>query len=313
MPLSFADMWGRRIVYLLSLVGSMVFFIVYREWFSFLLLVLLAALPWFSLLISLPAMVISRCSLRCPESVRMAVPARTALEVTGKLPAPPVKARLRLQNRLSGMDAVGRPGERIPTDHCGYVQISYQKALICDYLGLFSRRLRSGSGAGIYVEPKPVPCKLPQQPELKTVKAWRPKPGGGFSENHDLRLYRPGDDLRGIHWKMTAKTGKLIYREPIEPVQQGCLLTLGLWGDPDTLDKKLGQLLYASQALLQKQMPHTVRCSTGEGVLEFKVTDVHSQKACLQGILSSAPAAGEQKLQDANALWQYHIGGDGNG
>ena len=305
-------MLRRWIVYLLSLIGSMVFFIIYREWFSWLFLLLVGVLPWFSLLISLPSMLTTKCALRCPEAVRMDIPLRVALEVKSALPAPPVSCRLRFYNDLSGMERTGKPGQRISTDHCGYVHIGYERVKVWDYLQLFSRRIRKGDSTGVYVEPKPVECPLPKHLRECSVKVWRPKPGGGFSENHDLREYRPGDELHGIHWKMTAKTGKLIYREPIEPAQKGYLLSLTLCGNSDLIDKKLGQLLYVSQTLLQRQLHHTVLCSTGEGMAEFTIIDSNSQKACLHALLRSKRAAGETAIKNQNVLWQYHIGGDGN-
>lgn len=305
-------MLRRWIIYLLLLLGSLVFFIAYREWFSWLLLLLIAVLPWFSLLISLPSMLTARCSLRCPAMVRMDMPVRPSLEVTGVLPAPAVSCRLRLSNALSGLERTAKPGQRIPTDHCGYMHIGYERVQVWDFLQMFSHRIRKGDSAGVYIAPKPVECPLPKQLRHRSVKVWRPKPGGGFSENHDLRLYRPGDELHSIHWKMTAKTGKLMYREPIEPAQQGYLISLSLCGDAKTLDKKLGQLLYVSQWLLHRQLPHRVSCSTGAGPVECTVTDAASQNACLQALLRSKPAAAETELRNPNVLWQYHIGGDGN-
>ena len=51
-------------MYLLSVLGGLVFYWAYREWLSWLILVLLLALPWFSLLVSLPAILTSRGSIR---------------------------------------------------------------------------------------------------------------------------------------------------------------------------------------------------------------------------------------------------------
>lgn len=296
--------------YLLTLLGSVVFYGIYGQWFSWLLLMTVSALPWFSLLISLPGLLTAKCSLRCPDAVRMDMPLRTTLEVTGKFPVPLMKSRLQICNRLTGKSTFARPGQRLPTDHCGCLQIAYDTVLLGDYLGLWCRRLRKGETLGVYIEPKPVPCALPEQLQIRSVSLWKPKPGGGFAENHDLRLYRPGDDLRSIHWKMTAKTGKLIYREPIVPAQQGYLLTMTLCGEPSQLDRKLGQLLYASKTLLQRQLAHEVRCRTGEGTVSFSVNDDETLKNGLHKLLGSTPAMGETDLRGQNVLWQYHIGGD---
>lgn len=305
-------MRGRRLFYLLSLLGSVVFYGIYREWFSWFLLVTVFLLPGFSLILSLPALLTVQATLRCPESVRMGVPAKTALQVTCRFPAPPVSCKIRLYNSLTDTRYVGKAGELIPTDHCGYITISYDRLAAYDYLGLFRFRLAKGECAHIYVEPKPLPAHLPEGYEGKHVSLWKPKAGGGFSENHDLRQYRPGDDLRGMHWKMSAKTGKLIYREPIEPAQKGYLLTVALHGDPDTVDRKLGQLVWLSQSLLQRNAQHAVRCQTGAGTLRFSVSDNASYTECLHTLLRSKKTVTEQQVSRENVLWQHHIGGDSN-
>lgn len=302
-------MWWRRIIYLAALTGGLVFYGFYREWFSWILLLTMVFLPWFSLAISLPAMLTVKASLRCPGSVRMGVPARTALQLTCKFPTPPVRGRIRLHNSLTDARFVGLPGELIPTEHCGAVTISYDRLSVYDYLGLFRRQLNRGDTTVVYVEPKPVPAQLPPSLEAtRVVNAWKPKAGGGFSENHDLRLYRPGDDLRHIHWKLAAKTGKLIFREPIEPVQKGHLLTLTLWGSPEKLDEKLGRLLWVSNYLLEKHRSHGVRCHTGSGLVDFPVNDKENLQEGLHALLRSKPAAGEIDPGQQDVLWQFHIG-----
>ena len=298
-------------MYLSSLLSCLVFYGFYREWFSWLALMAVVFLPWFSLIISLPAMLTVQAGLRCPETVRMGVPARTALDIFCKFPTPPVTCRIKLHNNLTGHRYVGAPGERIPTNHCGCMTISYDRLFVYDYLGLFCRRLRKGDTARVYIEPKPVPTGLPEQLQSRTVSLWKPKPGGGFSENHDLRLYRPGDDLRSIHWKMSAKTGKLIYREAIEPAQKGYLLTLTLYGDAATMDKKLGQLLWLNHTLLQRNCDHEVQCRTGSGLFSYHVDNFANAQEGLKTLLRSAPAKAEEETAKQNVLWQYHIGGDG--
>ena len=303
-------MWGRRIAYLTALTGCLVFYVFYQEWISWIALLTVGLLPWLSLALSLPALLTAKAGFRCPQQVRIGVPVRTALALDTPYPAPPLRCRIRLENVLTGISYVGKPGERIPTEHCGKIVISYDQLFIYDYLGLFRRRLRKGDACVVFVEPKAVPNDIFPQSGTGTVSQWRPKPGGGYSEEHDLRLYRPGDDMRQIHWKMSAKTGQLIYREPIEPVLQGYLLTMTLSGTEEELDTKLGKLLSASTQLLNQQMAHRISCLTGKGVMQFTVTDGQSRDEAIRALLAT-PKVEEDVLPAKEAvLWQQHIGGD---
>ena len=297
---------------MLTLLGALAFYGFYKEWISWILLLAVLYLPWLSLLLSLPAMLTVKADLRCPEKTRMDMPVRTALQLRCSFPHPPVLCTIRLVNSLTGKSYLGKPGEKIPTDHCGKMTLTYPHMYAYDYLGLFRRRLHREQSMTVYIEPKPVPGKLPTWPEGGQASRYRPKPGGGFSEHHDLRLYRPGDDLRNIHWKMAAKTGKLIYREALEPVEKGHVLTLCLYGVPEELDKRLGRLLYLSQSLLKEGIAHTVLCRTGKGLVELQVRDRASLETAMQCLLGSPRAETDGPVTAENVLWQHRIGGDGH-
>lgn len=302
-------MWIRRIIYLIALLWCLVFYSFYREWFSWLLLVTVALLPWFSLIISLPALLTLKAEIRFPNTVRMHVPARSSLHLSCPFPMPQVVCRIRLHNSLTGSRFVGKPGELIPSNHCGCMHIHADRLYACDYLGLFRKRLKPQKSLRVFIYPKPIRCAFPERTAQHSVRLWKPKNGGGFSENHDLRLYRPGDEFHNIHWKMTAKTGKLIYREPIEPAQKGGLLRLTLWGDGNLLDQKLGQLLWLSTQLLSQQCPHEVRCQTGHGLVQAHIETQAELNKLMETLLASTCAAGESNEPIPDVLWQHRIGG----
>ena len=303
-------MTTRRILYGAVLAGCVLFFMLYRQWLSWIVLLTVIVLPFVSLVLSLPAMRSVTVRLRCPEKVRKGMPVRTALEVTCQYPVPPVRCRIRLHNVLSGQRFLGFPGERVPTGRCGMIRISYEKLWICDYLGLFRRKMNQAECCLLYVLPRPIRTDPPPKKESGITNLWRPKPGGGFSEEHDLRLYRPGDDLRQIHWKMSAKTGKLIYREPIEPVLQGYLVTLSLSGTPKAIEQKLSRLAGLGQELLDRQLSYRVQCLTGEGLQEFAISHIAAQEDMLCKLLGSTPQTADVRSKDSMVLWQHHIGGD---
>ena len=287
-------------------------YLLHKQWLSWLVLVTVVLLPLVSLLISLPGMLSAKAVLKYPTRVRMGMPAKVTLVTKSFFPLAKVDCRLRLRNTLSGERYVGTPGEYIPTEHCGVMEITCDRLWVWDALGMFRRKLKVAETGKVYIEPKPVAGELPELAGNRQAAVWIPKPGGGFSENHELRLYRPGDDLRNIHWKLSRKTGKLIYREAMEPAQKQMALVVTLSGDGETLDRKLGVLLQASQQLLREGRSHRIHCCTAEGIRMLDITDPESQQAAMDALLGSTPTVGEWIPGDGDAGLSCVIGGDGH-
>lgn len=210
---------------------------------------------------------------------------------------------------LTGRQWKTREAEDLPTEHCGGYCCAITKAKVYDYLGLFSMPMKRSGPQTVTVRPQSVPLEVPSLEQL-TTKAWRPKPGGGFAENHELRLYRPGDSIQQIHWKLSAKTGKLILREPMEPVHSLFLLRLDLNGNPEQIDKKLGNLLWLGRYLLERNFHFRIQAQTGEGISTDSVANEQMLLQALDKLLVSKPATEGTVLdRHVRADWQYYIGG----
>jgi uncharacterized protein (DUF58 family) len=80
--------------------------------------------------------------------------------------------------------------------------------------GLFLKRALYEVPADIPVSPPIRPLSLRFVDELVSAGEGLslPRPGHG-TQLYNLRLYRPGDDSRAIHWMTTARTSNLIVRE----------------------------------------------------------------------------------------------------
>ena len=247
--------------------------------------------------------------LRCPAITSRGVPTKTGLRIACRYPIPPMDCKIRLQNTLTGESYVGSPGELIPTGHCGRITISMPRCVVHDYLGLFSKRLPEQKNCAVFVLPKPIAGELPQLGSRKD-SILRPKPGGGLSEHYELRLYRPGDELRHVHWKLSAKTGKLIYRQTMEQAKKGFVLSMSLSGTPEQVDRKLGQLLWSSRTLLRQKRPHQIRCLTGKGTVSITVANESTLEEGLCKLLSMPRTVGENLPETTDALWYQQIGGD---
>ena len=300
----------RRILYLTALTASLVFFWAYRQWASWVLLMTILSLPVLSLLVSIPAMGRMELRIRCPERLELGQDGIVSLLGHSNLPHPVVQGRLRCTNYMTGESFRLRSGEAIPADHCAAWHIQPEKARVCDYLGLFSWKVRRTDSALCYVQPQDNPMNTPPDLSRYLANAFKPKPGGGYAENHELRLYRPGDNLHQIHWKLTAKTGKLILREPLEPIRGKAVVSLELSGEEDTVDAKLGRLQWLCRYLLENQVNHEIHCLTADGTKSYQISDPQHIAKALLDILKQPLAEPQARLDFIAASWHHHIGGD---
>ena len=282
-------MWGRRLGYLASVLGCLILYLYFNQWAAWVFLWWLLVLPVFSLLLSIPAMKTARFSLSCPQRVSVGQQVSVQLQSRCRFPLPAYKCKLRLRHCMTGEVFTCVPAEQLQTHHCGGQQIAVESLRLYDYLGLFCKKIKNVEPCVLIVEPEQLP--LPKLPEQSTATGiTSPKRGGGFSEEHDLRHYVPGDDLRQIHWKLTAKTGKYVVKQPLEQLHAARVPALVLCGTQQQLDRKLGRLLWLSRELLERAQPHMVAVLSGRGLERFSVTDPESMNAMLRSVLT-APAA----------------------
>lgn len=303
-------MAGRRLLYLTIAAFCGVFYIAYGQWLAYLILMAVLALPWFSLALSLPAIFRFRAAPSGPDALELGDEGELWLLGSCPYPMPPFRGRLRLRQNLSRKGWFYQEPADLPTEHCGSITVSVEGLRICDYLGLFAFPGRKCEQKTILIRPKPVKVTLQQDLQQYLAQAWKPKFGGGYAENHELRLYRPGDSLNQVHWKLSAKTGNLILREPMEPQRGLVLVTLHLRGTPEELDRKLGRLLWLGNHLLQQGIRFELRVLTGEGLLTFDIPGETALAKALDDLLCRSPASeGDLREQGFAASWHYHIGG----
>lgn len=298
----------RRIQYFALLLGLTIYYLADGQWLPWILLVTAAAAPWLSLILSIGAIRSFRVSAAGASSATQGEEAKLWLLGSCGSPMPPFRGFVTLQQGFTGETMRYRAETGLPTHHCGSYLAMPEKVRVFDYLGLFSFRAKAEAPIKISVYPRPVPIPNLPEPASQEALRWKPKPVG-FSECHELRPYRPGDSLSTIHWKLTAKRGSLICREPMEPVLGQPLLTMTLSGSPDALDRKLGRLLWLGNHLLAKGQTFVVRALTGQGIAAYTIRSQLDLLEMLDALLSSSHAAEESIPDSPLASWQYHIGG----
>lgn len=284
---------------------------IYQQWFAWVLLLIIALLPWLSLLLSITAMARLRMGFDVATRIPMGQPEGINLKVFSELPLPPHKSKIRITKALTGESWTLKSGANLPTEHCGKLHIALHRPGVFDYLGLFRLKVKRTPEQAVFVLPKPVDMEIPPTLNKHLEPRWRAKPGGGFAENHEIRQYHHGDKLNQIHWKLSAKVGELMLREPMEPERGLMLLTMDLSGTAAELDIKLGRLLWLSQWLLEREIIFELRVLTANGIEHWTIRDEVDRNKCIE-VLLGTPFAREGSIRDKffKAAWRHHIGGE---
>ena len=249
-----------RMLYLGLLALSVTFYFASKIWFSWLLLVLVLALPILSLLCSLPVMLTCRLTVRAPDTVEQGenVSLRIGITAVRFLPLPEVRIRLNLRTRdqdkdLRFLSHLSRAGGllALSTDHCGFIAPEFRRGWVYDALGLIRLPLRMPQTHPIAILPPPVQPDIMPRLESFFQQQMKPKPGSGFSEQHDHRAYRPGDPVKSIHWKLSLKSDTLVVREPLEPVRRKIILAVRTPRGIDERAETLGTFRYLCGWMLE--------------------------------------------------------------
>lgn len=300
-------MAGRRILYLAVLAGCLILYACYREWLAWVVLLGVLWLPVLSVAVSLPGMLAVRLQPDVPGSIRLGESIRLGLEVRYKLLCPQLESGFLLQELSTGASLTFPAGKEWRPEHCGAWKVTLHKSFVYDCLGLLRLSAEGKKQQTVYVEPVPVPVEAAMQ-NLEP-RQWKPKLGGGFGEDHDLRFYRPGDSLNRIHWKMAAKTGKLIYREPMEPAEVPPVLAVHLSGSRQEQDEILGKLFWLSRHLLSRQTAHSLCCLTGSGLFSFQILEEKDLNQALHQLLCCSGASKAAAMPRQTGSRWIQIGG----
>lgn len=307
----------RRIIYILTLILIFFFYILYTPWLSWYLFVMMLLLPLFDLLISLPGMLSKTVLLSAPSVLEKNEEGSLTVTVVHLRPFPIRCVGLRLRIFGDELDAKktiycsassdDRVEIPIDTTKTGLTVFDLTRLTTISLLGLFSMRVSKRSQVKILVLP---PAVVPKSMvALPRGLALQPKPGGGFSEEHDMREYRSGDSVRSVHWKISAKHDKLIVREPLVPPNHSRLIHIMKWNDQPGRDLILGRLRYICDYLIERDMPFYVKFADSEDIAEV------TKKEDLSNFLINALDA-ETKISKLSYTlpkrfaWTYQVDGE---
>lgn len=166
------------------------------------------------------------------DSVRIPI----VVKNTGKLPATQVEAWIVFKDSDSGKwqrmwvsGMVENSGEicleaYLKTCHCGVVTFYLEKLTVSDYFGIFRGKCQIESvQKEMYILPW---TNVPMADALAEAGDFEGKYGEDVYETYEVREFRDGDDVRWIHWKLTAKMDILLLREYLKTSESGVMISL---------------------------------------------------------------------------------------
>lgn len=188
----------------------------------------------------------------------------------------------------------GRGSTKIQTeficDSCGILTIRAEKARIYDFLGIFGKKKKTDVVCELTVYP---PVRIMQigaehmAPGMEEEENGISLPGGQPPEIYQIQNYQPGDGLRDIHWKLSAKSGDLLSKQYSQETRAPIYV---FWDTGNTEKFNTAQTdifweigISISLGLLAAGLRHEIGCWDSSGK-EFRVYTVTGWKD-IEGIL----------------------------
>lgn len=158
----------------------------------------------------------------------------------------------------------------LPTDQRGAVEVGPMVLVRSDPFGLARRVRECGSVVTLFVRPKTVP--LPVLPAGRTHHLEGPTSDtadDGTLTFHSLREYVLGDDLRRVHWRSTARSGRLMVRRMIDVSLPTTTVVLDTsrdsYRDPEAFETAVDVAASVAGAAVLNHFP--IRILTSAGLL----------------------------------------------
>ena len=203
------------------------------------------------------------------------VKSRYRLLVSGRIDYVFVYKNMTLKNELKRNIFIplgiktARKNQEYTATYCGDVMISYEKVYLYDVFGFCRVPISETQKHHFVVYPGKVNIELLynelSKPYENGVLQYQYKKGTDMSEIYDLKTYYPGDDIRHVHWKLSAKTGEILLKEGSHnsSFETVLLVDIGLKDqtseiDKHVLSKSLAFAMSMSEKLLLKNIGHYV-------------------------------------------------------
>ncbi|MGO2542648.1 MAG: DUF58 domain-containing protein [Specibacter sp.] len=203
---------------------------------------------------------------------------RTVLPAALELPVGQATALFHLPRMHAGQ--VHEDLFTIPTTRRAVITVGPVRSVRTDPLQLLRRQVLWTDPTDLYVHPRTTALDGPAAGFLKDLEGLTTKDlSSSDIAFHALRDYVPGDDRRHIHWKTTARTGKLMVRQFEETRRSHMAVALSVNTDEYVHDDDLELAISAAASLGRQAIKENrelsvitqrgpIRCETGRNLLD---------------------------------------------
>ena len=203
---------------------------------------------------------------------------RTVLPAALELPVGQATALFHLPRMKPGQ--VHEDLFTIPTTRRAVITVGPVRSVRADPLQLLRRQVLWTEPTDLFVHPRTTSLDGPAAGFLKDLEGLTTKDlSNSDIAFHALRDYVPGDDRRHIHWKTTARTGKLMVRQFEETRRSHMAVALSVNTDEYEHDDDFELAISAAASLGRQAIKENrelsvitqrgpIRCETGKNLLD---------------------------------------------
>lgn len=236
----------RFITYLIVIAATIYTAVLYGSTSFLMLFYVELALPVFLLLTLIPTVRQMRIYMELPVPVTeqgqktpvmlhvstggFPVGGKVAVLIKGKLPMGQKTEKTWFYTQLAGRRKTAKIKAEYDARCVGNIRMEIGKVWCYDFLGLVALPLPAGCWKALEPETLLVLPRISEVPVLvsrqsrdfagESEEYSKERGGDDPSEVFQIRNYQPGDKLRSIHWKLSAKTEEMMVREQSLPL--GC-------------------------------------------------------------------------------------------
>ena len=201
--------------------------------------------------------------------------------------------------------------QRLKSCYCGRVEAEIPRFVVHDLFHIFSLYGCRTSSSAVLVWPgiageddeEIYSCVegFPKEEESR-------KRGAEYNPDYEIREYIPGDELKSIHWKLTAKQDRLMVRERLATGHEKINLLLPLSDAREENDALMEALNGLGVLLLKKGYPIQLYW-TGKGILQgrFVAEPGELENAISQILSATATEAHARELMEMEHPGEKYI------